>query len=719
MEKVIKVGDFWYIPTTSSRADDRVRVLKSDDGFAVLSRHGEIGWAGLAEQGFYFLGTRHLSRWHLSTENHTLILLNSTVRLDNNRLIVDQTNPDIYRNDELWLPKDCIHFRRELATHRHVLSEHLKVANFYDDPRRLRLQYSFTADFADIFEVRGVKRKQKGQMGKTVVDGDAVILSYTGLDAVTRRTRIGFNRTPDELESESACFELDLEPGESFILEASICCDCGGHPFFLSKHQDTVDAIDRDMSRGDAERAKVWTDNEQFNDWINRSNDDLLLLTTETRHGLYPYAGIPWFATPFGRDGLITALQTLWGQPGIARGVLAFLAATQAQNEDPINEAEPGKILHELREGEMAALGEIPFRRYYGTVDATPLFVVLAGRYFGRTHERAFIEQLWPNIQAALNWIVTRRDEHGFLTYQRHGERGLVHQGWKDSNDSVFHRDGRPAKGPIALCEVQGYACEAFYYGAELTAALGRKDEARQWSWLADQLRQRIDSYFWSDDLGTYALALDGDGAPCRIRTSNAAHLLYSGVATPARAARVAKQLTSTAAYNGWGLRTVFAGEPRYNPMSYHNGSIWPHDTAIAVSGLSRYDFKREALTLIEGLFNAAIMLDQNRLPELFCGFEKIPGQAPTLYPSACSPQAWASGAVFMLIEAMLGLKVDASDCRIHLSHPQMPDYLNWLRIQNLRCGDGAMDLIVRRHDKDVGVNIENRQGEVSLSVEM
>lgn len=717
MEDAIQIDNRWYIPAMSARADDRNRVLKSGDGFVVFSRHGEMGRAGFGDQGFYYQGTRHLSHWHLLLAGREPVLLNSMVHLDNSRLVIDQTTPDLFSEDTLWLPKGSLHMRRELAVHDCVLTEQLTVTNYHQQRRAFELTYRMGADFRDIFEVRGNARARRGDDRKADVRENAAILGYEGLDGVARQTRVGFTPAPARIEAEAASYDIELEPGETFCIETTISSTKGDTVFYLPSHDQIMAAIERDVGVDRDSRIEVTTDNEQFNDWINRSVADLHMLTTRTPHGLYPYAGVPWFSTPFGRDGIITALQTLWTQPDIGRGVLAFLAATQAETEDSANEAEPGKIIHEMRDGEMAALGEVPFRRYYGSVDATPLFVVLAQRYYRRTGDRSFISNIWPNIERALEWVTGRLERHGFLAYARHDTKGLVQQGWKDSDDAIFHADGRPATAPIAVCEAQGYAFDAYRRGAELAETLGNKDLATHWRDLAADLQARFEERFWLPELDTYALAIDGEGQPCAVRSSNPGHLLYSGIVAQERAARVTRGLTSPAAFNGWGVRTIFEKESRYNPMSYHNGSIWPHDTALVAAGMASYGYKDNALTLMEGLFNAAIHFDLHRLPELFCGFERISGQAPTHYPVACSPQAWASGTVFMLLESLLGLRFEPNKAKVSLDHPRLPDYLNWLRIRRIRHWGGELDLIVRRHDRDIAVNIERRDGPIELSV--
>ncbi len=512
---------------------------------------------------------------------------------------------------------------------------------------------------------------------------------------------------------------LNLAPGETIRIESAIRCAEDRPTTVHTTHRDAVNQFDQQNHDRQSTRTSVVTSNERFNQWINRSLADLQMLICNTDTGEFPYAGVPWFATPFGRDAIITALETCWLQPQLSRDTLRFLANTQATECNTAAASEPGKIIHEMRDGEMAELGEIPFRRYYGTVDATPLFLILAGKYFRRTGDAEFIRSIWPNLLAALKWIDHwgDRDGDGFVEYKSHGDSGLVHQCWKDSNDSIFHADGSDPPGALAVCEVQGYVYQGKLLCAEMATMLGETELAIQLIQQADELKTKFNAAFWSPEINNFAIALDGNKRRCEVRSSNIGHLLYTDIIAPQYIDAVCDALTSQQAFNGWGIRTIFEGEARYNPMSYHNGSVWPHDTAIGVAGLAKQGQKLRAMPMVEGLYNASLFNEWHRLPELFCGFPRMLGHGPTLYPVACSPQAWAAGSVFLTLKAMLGLTFSPHKPQIRFDNPQLPHFIDWVAIRNLRLANGSVDLVLRRHPRDVGLTVERKEGDIDIVV--
>lgn len=712
----------FYIPATTSLAERRPRTLKHGDMFGLFDPDGDIAEGEASPEGLYFRDTRVLSRLALAIEGRRPIHLSSRVSDDNHLLTVDLTNADIFdAAGRLILPRDVIHLMRTRFLRDGTCFERLRLENFDTVPREVELAIAFAADFADLFEVRGHRASGHGTISARS-EPDGAVLAYTARDGLVTEVALAAAPRPAAVAPGRFAWRLRLAPKVRRILELRIAVRQDGtgaqartHPPFAA----SLRAARRTL-REDARRtAAIETSNEVVNEIVCRAAADLRMLTTETPHGLYPYAGIPWFSTVFGRDGLITALETLWLDPELARGVLRFLAATQATGSDPARDAEPGKILHELRAGELARLGEVPFGRYYGSVDATPLFVLLAGLYHRRTGDEATIRAIWPAIEAALGWIDSHGDRagDGFVEYEAARETGLVNQGWKDSGDSVFHADGSLARGPIALAEVQGYVYAAKREAAWLALRMGDRARAFALERTAEALRQRFEAAFWSDRLGCYALALDGERRPCLVRSSNAGQLLFTGIVAPERGARLADLLTAPAFFSGWGIRTIAEGEARYNPMSYHNGSIWPHDNALIALGFARAGFGEAALKVFVALLDAAATMDLRRLPELYCGFRRRPGTGPTLYPVACAPQAWAAGAILGVLGAVLGITVEAQPAAVTLRHPRLPPTLEQVRIRGLRAGEGSVDLLLRRHGEDVAVNVLARRGDVAVKV--
>jgi glycogen debranching enzyme len=706
----------YAIAVSATLQQRQTRALKHGDTFAVFDHRGDIGGEPGNPEGIYHRDTRVLSQMQLLLEEARPLLLSSVTQDDNAVFTADLSNPDLLENGKIALRRENVHLNRMKFMWNGACYERLVVRNFSDRPLTLLLTYRFGADFADLFEVRGEHRAAHGEHRAELASDHRVRLAYRGLDRVDRITEVAFSPAPKSLTTSRAAFDLALKPHAT----RRIFVRCGlpdderrewnGRLFYRRMRAARHALVDSSRRA-----AAVESSNSVYNEIARRSVSDLYMLVTDTPQGPYPYAGIPWFSTPFGRDGLITALMTLWLDPAIAKGVLGFLAATQATSLEPDRDAEPGKILHEMRHGEMANLREVPFGRYYGSIDATPLFVLLLGEYYRRTGDLATVRSLWPNAEAALEWIdrYGDRDGDGFIEYYRQTKEGLANQGWKDSFDAIFHRDGRLAEGPIALCEVQGYAYGAKHHAAVLAEALGFGDRAAALASQAELLRERFEARFWCEELSTYALALDGAKEPCRVVASNAGQLLFTGIVSAERAQRVARTLVSPAAFSGWGIRTIAASEARYNPMSYHNGSVWPHDNALIAMGLARYGLQGAAAQVFSALFAAASYMDLRRLPELYCGFARLERNAPTQYPVACSPQAWASATPLCLLQASLGLELLERTGEIKFYRPMLPDFLDHVHLRNLRLGGGSADVLLHRQGKNVTVTVTRREGDI------
>jgi glycogen debranching enzyme len=709
------------ISATASLQERRTRTLKHGDTFAVFDHRGDIGGEAGNSEGLYHRDTRMLSQLELLLDEARPLLLSSNTQDDNAVFSADLSNPDLLADgNALALRREQIHLHRLKFLWNGACFERLLVRNFSDQPLQIRLSLRFAADFADLFEVRGEHRSRRGEASAARTSDRSVALRYLGLDNNERVTRLSFEPAPKTLTTARASFEVQLKPHEARRIFVRIGVpdhevdEWGGRQFYRQMR-----AARRALRNSSGRAASIEGSNSLFNEIARRAVSDLYMLITDTPQGPYPYAGTPWFSTPFGRDGIITALMTLWLDPNIAKGVLGFLAATQATAVEPERDAEPGKILHEMRHGEMAALGEVPFGRYYGSVDATPLFVYLLGEYFVRTGDLETVRKLWPNAEAALAWIdhYGDHDGDGFVEYYRKTKQGLANQGWKDSQDAIFHRNGAYAEGPIALCEVQAYVFGAKRHAADLAAALGHAPRAQELCEQAEALRLKFEEKFWCEELSVYAIALDGAKRPCCVVSSNAGQVLLTGIANADRARRVMQTLLSPACFSGWGIRTIGLSEQRYNPMSYHNGSVWPHDNALIALGFARYGHKHAAAQVFTALFDAATYMDLRRLPELFCGFSRRLRNAPTQYPVACSPQAWASATMLSLVQASLGLELRESSGEIAFYRPMLPAFLDTLHLRNLRLSKGSADVLLRRYGDEVAVTVTRRDGELVVQV--
>ena len=700
---------------TASATQPTNHVLKEGDTFLIANSFGDIEGGG---DGLFHNDTRLLSTYRLRFGAEKPALLGAMVTRDNVFFIAHLTNQALPPLGDTAAPKALVHIARTRFLAGDRLYEQISCVNYGNRTVTAPLWIEASADFRDMFEVRGTSRAVRGELLPLIEREHGIVFRYRGLDGLVRHSEVMCSRAVARPAPGLLEIPLHLPPGGSDEIYIEVG---SAHEALPSRQRFRTAAAgaQRRMRARQRGSARVKSAGPLFNHWMEQSRVDLALLTSELDTGPYPYAGIPWYSTPFGRDAVITALQTLWLDPQLARGVLRFLAKHQAQEESAFLDAAPGKIMHETRKGEMALLRELPFGLYYGGVDTTPLFVMLAHAYAERTGDSALIDELWPALLAAVGWIerVCDGDRHGLLVYQRGAVGGLVNQGWKDSEDSVFHADGRYPAGPIALVEVQGYAFAALRGMASLARQRGEDATAQRWLARAETLRAAVEQRFWMRESRFYGLAIDGDGELCQVRASNPGHLLYVGLPTPERAAQVTAQLLSPAFNTGWGLRTLAEHEAHYNPMSYHNGSVWPHDTALCVAGIARYGDRGSAVRILRSVFETAVHFDM-RLPELFCGFARATGSAPVAYPVACLPQAWAAGSAFMLLQACLGVSIDGASRQIEVNAPRLPPGIDEVSLRGIVIGEAQLDLVFKRYGDRVGVFAEGR-GASAVSVRL
>ncbi len=669
--------------------------IKQGDTFVVADAWGDI--LGGAD-GLFHDDTRILSRLRLLIGGERPSRLSADLSRDGSLFTLHATNHRLPPVGGAETPRGVIHIERRRCLGPGRLHEQIRLTNHGLDTVMVPVSLTFAADFGDIFEVRGARRPRRGEIASPRLTGRGVTIVYRGLDGVERCSAISMSPPPGRLTAEQADFLFAIERGHG----VELYLEAGAQPDQAPDKARFEAAAGLARRRGRAlarQGAIVEAADGALDAWLRQSRADVATLTTRLATGSYPYAGVPWFSTAFGRDGIVTAWQMLWLDSSLARGVLAFLAENQATARSTFADSAPGKVLHEVRRGEMAALGEVPFGAYYGGVDTTPLFVALAGAYLARTDDTAFVGRLWPALLRACAWMEADGDANGdgLIDYQRGAAGGLTNQGWKDSVDSVFHDDGRLPPGPIALVEVQGYAFAAYRAMAAIAArlALGAPGD---WLAKAEGMRARVERRFWNDARDYYGLAIDGEGALCRPLSSNPGHLLFVGLPSGERAGKVVHRLMSAKFDSGWGLRTIASDARRYNPMSYHNGSVWPHDTAIAAAGMARYGERDGPAKLFADLFGVAKAF-QMRMPELLCGFAREAEAPPIAYPSACMPQAWAAGSAFMLLQACLGLSIDAARREVRIARPTLPEGLDQLSIRGLAIGEASLDLMFRRID--------------------
>lgn len=696
--------------------------VKEGDTFLYSDLEGNLDHGGSFGLGFYAHDTRFLSHFRMTVNGRDPVLLSSSSERGY-MSHVDLTNPDLYEGDRLVVPQQTLNIRRIRAINGRLF-ERVRVKNYNAFAVTIDLEFVFGSDFADIFEVRGMLPGGQGTDEPPILEGSLVVFELVGRDGIRRQTRVSFAAEPDRLVADgqlvSATFRITLGPYQTKLVGFTVEPVAGdNHPDAL-EFDVAVHHLRRSYEEWERASTQFVTDNELFNQLLDRSLRDLRALYTATDDGHILAAGIPWYVTVFGRDSLVASHQLLSVNPRPARETLSFLADHQGTEVDDWRDEQPGKILHEIRHGELAGAGIVPHTPYFGSVDSTPWFLILFAQHLRWTGDVAFAEELLPAAEAALRWIdeYGDADGDGFVEYECRSAGGIRNQGWKDSHDAIVHDDGRLAEPPIALAEVQAYVYLAKERMADVYVSLGREREAERLIAEAEALRRRFNDAFWMDDERTFATALDADKRQVRTVTSNAGHGLYCHIVDDEKAVALAKRLLAPDMFSGWGIRTMSKGAVAYNPMSYHNGSVWPHDNALIAAGFKRYGFVRSTNRIATALFDAAIQADYMRLPELFCGFTRRTPNRPVSYPIACSPQAWAAGSPFLLLQAMLGLSARAHVDLLTVNKPHLPTWLNTVEVRNLAVGGSRISLLFRREGEITSFSVLSREGGVRVVME-
>lgn len=701
-------------PLELSSARDVVPLVRARGTlFLVTTRDGNVEPRGARELGLFDRDTRHLSYYQLSVIGLDMVYLSHETGSDT----LNQIDMMLACGDEPAFLDDPSHFvhvrRRQLLDD--GLYEEITFTNYLTRDLEFEVALAFDADFADIFEVRGAKRPRRGEKHPPVLGADAARITYEGRDGLAYSTLLSFAPAPATLGPGLARFKLRIAPGERTAIEVNVRAERSDVGIVASHKQifrSRRRRLDEEAARFREGCTRFRTDRAALQEGIDRAVGDLFALRVgldlgEGRRGAIVAAGIPWFCCPFGRDSLLASYEALTLTPKLAIETLRALAAFQGKRFDPFTEEEPGKILHELRFGEMARTGETPHRPYYGSVDATPLFVIVAHAVWELTADLRLMQELRPAIVAALGWIDAQTEGGARLvTYERRSERGLDNQGWKDSRDAVVFPTGVRALAPIALCEVQGYAIDAYRRGADVLAALGETELAAMYSARASSLHAAFEAAFWMEDLNRYAYAVDGEGHRVPTVVSNLGHLLWSRVPSFERARPIADLLTSPASFSGFGIRTLAAGQRAYNPLSYHNGTVWPHDNALVARGFSVYGLRAHAAKVFEGVLAALEGMTDRRLPELYCGMDRRMSGGLVRYPVACSPQAWAAATPFLLLQSVLGITVDAPQKRVLIREPMLPPSLREVTIERLRVGRSRVSLGFRQRGRRCDVDV-------------
>ena len=686
--------------------------IKEGDLFLYTNALGHAPGAENSVLGLFYRDTRYLSRLEMTIAGRMPVLLSSAAERGY-AAGVELTNLEARMPDGRTLPQATVHVSRS----RHLadrLYELVRVRNFHHADVDLIVDLHFDADYADLFEVRGLRRRRRGTRFAPKADGRTLTLGYLGLDEVLRKTVISFEEPPESIKDKRVRFRLRLAPGQQASIHYDVRVEAPDAPTPKpGDHVTSLNAVRHDHERWQAGATDIVTDNEQVNLALRRGQEDLRMLAADLDGDKLPLAGLPWFMAPFGRELLIVGLETLLLDLRWAQGAVRYLARHQGRHDSVFREEQPGKIMHELRRGELANLRAIPHTPYFGSVDATPLFLLLASELTLWTGDLEGFEALQPNIDAAVTWLDKYGDEDGdgFVEYRRRSRAGLQNQGWRDAGDAVLHADGTPAHGAIALAETQGYVYYARRRLAAIYGQLGDVERAEHMTRQARDLKQRFNEQFWMEDQGFFAMALDGDKRPVRTVGSSIGHCLWSRIVADQYVPAVVRRLMAPDMFTGWGLRTVSSESPAYNPVSFYNGSVWPHDTAIAANGMKKHGFTQESNRLAWGLVEAAVAHEYARLPEMFCGFTRQSINTPVSYPMACAPDASSSGALFHMLQAMLGIYAQAEENIVYVHNPMLPKWLGEVNLSNLKVGHTTMRLRFRRQGAHTLFSVLDKQG--------
>jgi glycogen debranching enzyme len=713
-------------PASIPRNVARAVVIKDEDIFFLAEHDGGVPAGNQDGFGLYYHDCRFLDGYTLRIAGTAPNPLVSTA--DRGSIArFEFTNEKLKLDNENSIPEQTfgITLQRVIDSKERAVHDVFTIENYSVQRHEIPFSFEFESKFEDIFEIRGLNPKKIGRENNPRWQDGVLVLSYHGADGIMRRLEVHPEPKPQKTSSSGAEFSLTLDPGKRqqirFSLRIVETREAEGKPQRrISDQRQVAEGISRDSENWLSQCASVHSDSALLNEVMQRSLLDLLVLKSSLDGKEFFSAGLPWYGALFGRDSIIAALETLAYEPRIAEQTIRLLARHQGTKNDEWRDEQPGKILHELRHGELANLNEIPQTPYYGSVDSTPLFLILVGEHANWTGDMHLFRDLRQNIERALKWIDNDGDEagNGYLSYASKSSKGLGNQGWKDSGDSIMNADGSLATPPIVLVEVQGYVYRAKLLIADLYARSGDHGSASRLRNEAEQLKSRFEHDFWIREKEFYAIALQKGNRPAEVISSNPGQALWTGIIDQSKAASVVRHLIAPDMFSGWGIRTLSTNERRANPIGYHLGTVWPHDNSIIAAGFRRYGFNNEAVQVLDGILEAARHFEHYRLPEVFAGFSRAQFPVPVRYPVACHPQAWAAGSVPFLVTSLLGLVPDAFNRRLQIDRPILPKHVNELEFRRLKIGGGSVDLHFRRTREETAQVTVTNVSSVQVNVE-